>query len=178
VQLWRDSSTLSRLRARLRFRISLVSLSEFLNLFSHKAVYSDADPMFSKEGSQTLGTPLAGSRPDLKKFSLFKSPEANRHGLTSAGGNIALEGSHGKTMTGFYKRKDDAQKRAAADLEETLSHFTSVSQKGPIDYFAKSKLMNRAKSNSQQAQDVKVYHPVGFSAKKMYVSKDAPAQHQ
>jgi hypothetical protein len=80
-------------------------------------------------------------------------------------------------MTSFYKRKDDAQKRAAADLEETLSHLTSVSQK--IDYFSKSKLMNRAKSNSQQSpKEVKVYHPVGFSAKKMFVSKDAPAQHQ
>lgn len=136
-------------------------------------MYSDADPMFSKDQS----TPQAAmhNNPELKGTSVFKFPDTTNAGarLTSAAGNMLLH-SPAKTASSFYKRKDDAQKRAAADIEETLSHLTSVSQKGN-EYFSKSKLMQRAKSN---ASEVKVYHPVGFSAKKMFVSKDAPAQHQ
>jgi hypothetical protein len=152
-----------------------------LILFLTTVVNSDADPMF-QTGGATVSTPVSGNQPDLKKFSQFKSPEP-RAGLTSAGANLLAGDSAkdifktaGKTGSSFYKRKDEAQKQAAEAIEETLSHMSSVSQKGAVDYLAKNKLINRAKSN--QLSQMKVYNPVGFSTKKMYVSKDAPAQHQ
>ena len=56
--------------------------------------------------------------------------------------------------------------------------MTSVSKRAAEDeanYLGRSKLMNRAKSNSKGPIEIKTFQPVGYSNKKMYVSKDAPA---
>jgi hypothetical protein len=65
------------------------------------------------------------------------------------------------------------------EIEETISHLTSVSNRDPDDearYLGRSKLMSRAKSNSKASSKVmKSFHPVGYSNGKNIVSKDAPA---
>jgi hypothetical protein len=75
----------------------------------------------------------------------------------------------------FYKSKDDIKKRAAAEILETASHFSSVSKIGRtrLADLPSSKLMARAKSNSGQS-DMKVYMPVGYRKNlNSLVSKDA-----
>lgn len=56
--------------------------------------------------------------------------------------------------------------------------MTSVSKRAAEEeahYLGRSKLMNRAKSNSKTASEMKTFKPVGYSNKRMFVSKDAPA---